>query len=89
MTEETKTTDKSIRRYGDKIKVSELMIIVEDSADKPYYSIRYYDLFDNEWHIGFSSYKLSYVMDWKDKYFEIVKEMEDGEHNEIWIRDFW
>lgn len=83
MAEETRTMDKPTRRYGDKIKVSELMIIVEGSADKPYYSIRYYDLFDNKWHIGFSSYKLPYVLDWKGKYFEIVKEIEDGEHNEI------
>lgn len=74
MNEETKIMDELERIYCSKIKVFELDIIVDGSADNPYYSIRYYDLSDNEWHIGFSSYKLSYVMDWRDHCFEIVKE---------------
>ena len=59
-----------------KIKTSELMIIVNGSADKPCYSIRYYDLSDNEWHVDFSSYCLSYVMKKKEQYFEIVEPVE-------------
>lgn len=62
-----------------KTKTSELMIIVGGSADNPYYSIRYYDLSDNEWHVGFSSYELSYVMDWKKQHFEIVEPVEHVE----------
>ena len=60
-------------RLGGKTKTSEIMIIVNGSADRPCYSIRYYDLYDNEWHIGFSSDELSYVMDWKNQHFEIVE----------------
>lgn len=63
-------------RLGGKIKTSEIMIIVGGSADEPYYSIRYYDLLDKSWHVGFSSYCLSYVMDWKKLYFEIVEPVE-------------
>lgn len=63
-------------RLGGKIKTSEIMIIVGGSADEPCYSIRYYDLSDNEWHVGFSSYFLSNVMDWKNECFEIVEPVE-------------
>lgn len=62
-----------------KIKTSEIMIIVGGSVDKPYYSIRYYDLSDNEWHIGFSSYYLQNVINWKNEYFEIVEPIEHVE----------
>lgn len=64
---------------NNKIKTSEIMIIVGGSVDEPCYSIRYYDLSDNEWHVGFSSYYLPYVMDWKNQYFEIVEPVEHVE----------
>lgn len=64
---------------NNKIKTSEIMIIVGGSVDEPCYSIRYYDLSDNEWHVGFSSYWLPYVMDWKKLYFEIVEPVEHVE----------
>lgn len=76
MDEKVKTIDKPTETPYGKIKTSEIMIIVGGSADKPYYSIRYYDLLDNEWHVGFSSYCLSYVMDWKKLYFELVEPVE-------------
>lgn len=44
---------------------------------KPYYEIKYFDLYDNEMHIGFSSYKLDIVFEYLEKYFEIVKEMNE------------
>lgn len=78
---------------NNKIKTSELMIIVNGPADKPYYSIRYYDLSDNKWHIGFSSYCLSYVMDWKKLYFEIVEPVEHVESAKSTgtskVKEFW
>lgn len=79
MEKEVKTIDEPTERLDNKIKTSEIMIIVGGSADKPYYSIRYYDLLDKSWHVGFSSYCLSNVMDWKNQYFEIVEPVEHVE----------
>ena len=76
---EVKTIDEPTETLDGKIKTSEIMIIVGGSADKPYYSIRYYDLLDKSWHVGFSSYCLSYVMDWKKLYFELVEPVEPVE----------
>lgn len=67
-----------IDSYG-KTKTSELMIVVGGSKDKPCYSIRYYDLSDNEWHVGFSSYCLQNVIDWKNECFEIVGDGKDSD----------
>ena len=77
--EQAKIIDEPTETLDGKIKTSEIMIIVGGSADEPYYSIRYYDLSDNEWHVGFSSYWLPYVMDWKNQYFEIVEPVEHVE----------
>ena len=79
MEKEVKTIDEPTERLDNKIKTSEIMIIVGGSVDEPCYSIRYYDLSDNEWHVGFSSYWLPYVMDWKNQYFEIVEPVEHVE----------
>ena len=79
MNKEVKTIDKPTERLDNKIKTSEIMIIVGGSVDEPCYSIRYYDLSDNEWHVGFSSYYLPYVMDRKNQYFEIVEPVEHVE----------
>ena len=57
----------------DKIKVSSAEIVVHGTKDKPYYEIEYFDLSDNEMHIGFSSYKLDIVLGYLEKYFEIVE----------------
>lgn len=80
-------------RLGGKIKTSEIMIIVGGLADEPCYSIRYYDLSDNEWHVGFSSYFLSNVMAWKNQYFEIVEPVEHVESAKSTgtskVKEFW
>ena len=44
-----------------------------EQKKKPYYEIEYFDLSDNEMHIGYSSYNLDIVFDYLDKYFEIVE----------------
>lgn len=62
-----------------KTKVSSLDIIVTGSADKPYFSIKYYDLSDKSWHIGFSSYDLNNVIKWKKEYLEIIDMTERSE----------
>lgn len=60
----------------DKIKASSAEIVVHRTKDKPYYEIKYFDLSDNEMHIGFSSYKLNIVFEFLDKYFDITEEKE-------------
>lgn len=40
--------------------------------DKPYYSIRYFDLDDCRLHVGYSSYKLEFVVEWLRECFDIV-----------------
>ena len=56
-----------------KVKAKDPHIVVSGNIDKPYYSIRYYDLSDNTWHIGFSSYELKFVVQWLKEEFEIVE----------------
>ena len=57
----------------EKTKVSSLDIVVTGSADKPCFSIKYYDLSDKSWHIGFSSYDLNNVIKWEKEYLEVVE----------------
>ena len=61
-------------REIDKIKVSSAEIVVHGTKEKPYYEIKYFDLFDNLTHIGFSSYKLDVVFHYLENYFEVVEE---------------
>lgn len=79
-----------ITKLDNKIKTSELMIIVNGPAYNPYYSIRYYDLSDKSWHIGFSAYNLSRVMDWKNQHIEIVDPVEHTEPMKTSkVKEFW
>ena len=62
----------------DEIKASSAEIVVHGTQEKPYYEIEYFDLSDNKYHIGFSSYSLDVVLGYLDGYFEIVnKHMND------------
>lgn len=53
----------------EKIKTCFAQIIVNNSEDKPYYSIMYWE--NGEMNIGFSSYKLDYVRRWLNEEFEV------------------
>lgn len=55
-----------------KIKVSEIEIIVTGKK-KPYFEIKYREVGKRYYNIGFSSYDLDYVFDWKEKCFEVIK----------------
>ena len=57
-----------------KIKTHFAKIIVGGSADKPCYSIMYFDPADRQHHIGFSSFTLKFVFKWLSEYFEIVED---------------
>lgn len=61
----------------DKIRVSSAEIVVHGTKEKPYYEIKYFDLSDNETHIGYSSYNLDFVFEYLEKCFDIVKEINE------------
>ncbi len=68
----------------EKIKVASAEIVVHGTSEKPYYEIRYYDISDGKYHIGYSSYDLSIVFGWLKECFEIVQEVAE-EYNSGWI----
>lgn len=57
-----------------KIKVTDLDVIVEDIKGKPYYEIKYKEVWSDSYTIGFGSYSFEYVMSYKNKCFEIIDE---------------
>lgn len=56
-----------------KIKTHFAKIIVEDTAEKPYYSILYYDPTKKEYFNGYGSYYIANVFGWLSEWFEIVE----------------
>ena len=58
----------------ERIKVSDLEIIVTIMNKDPYYEIKYKEIGEDVYHVGYSSYRLENVLAWKDECFEIVKE---------------
>lgn len=68
--------------YGDteeqRIKVTSAEIIVGNTEGarqgKPRYEIKYKEVGQEEYNIGFASYKLQYVLHWLDTCFEIIEE---------------
>ena len=59
-----------------KIKPHCAQIIVDGTAEKPYYNIMWLDTADKEqvYHIGYGSCCLEYVFNWLSEYFEIIEE---------------
>ena len=64
-------TNKNIENYQ-RTKVTELEQIFEVIDDKPYYSLKYKEVGEDYYHIGYSSYDFKIVMKWKDEYFELA-----------------
>ena len=56
-----------------KIKTHHARIVVDGTAEKPYYSIEWYDPKKNEYFLGYSSYYIDYVFKWLEEWFEIVE----------------
>lgn len=71
-----------IEENVDKVRVSSAEIVVHGTKENPYYEIEYFDLSDNEIHIGFSSYKLDVVFGYLEKYFDIVNKENKPEHSQ-------
>lgn len=68
----------------EKIKVTELGVIVTGTKDKPYFEIKYKEVGKEDYNIGYSSYKLDYVLGWKEECFEIVTQ-DLRKENKGWI----
>lgn len=57
---------------GERIKVSDLEIIVTMMDKDPYYEIKYKKIGENHYNVGYSSYKLENVLAWRNECFEIM-----------------
>ena len=68
-----KTLQSEHDNYKKKHKVKSAEIVVRKIDEKPYYEIKYFDLSDKEYHIGYGSYKLEYVFEWLEQCFEIAE----------------
>lgn len=55
-----------------KIKTHHPRIVVDGTADKPYYSIEWYDPAKKAYYLGYSSYNIELVFNWLSECFEIV-----------------
>ena len=68
-TEETKTEPDTDL----KAKVDKAIIIVSGTKEEPYFEILYHLLGEDEDNIGFGSYCLTNVFNWREQYLEVVK----------------
>ena len=55
-----------------KSKVDKAIIIVSGTKEEPYFEILYHLLGEDEDRIGFGSYCLTNVFNWREQYLEIV-----------------
>ena len=60
-------------RETTKIKTHHARIVVDGTAEKPYYSIEWHDPTKNEYFLGYSSYCIGHVFKWLEECFEIVE----------------
>lgn len=59
----------------EKEKVSSAEIISRNIDGKPYYEIKYKKVGEDYYTVGYSSYKLDYVVNWLNEYFEFYGEV--------------
>lgn len=64
---------------GNKLVVDDIEVIVRGAANKPYYEIKYREVGNDDYNIGFGSYYLNNVLKWKEEEFEVVSEKEKKE----------
>ena len=57
----------------ERTKVDKAVIIVEGTKEKPYFEILYHEIGKDFENVGFGSYDLNNVFDWKEQYLEVVK----------------
>lgn len=68
---------------GNKLVVDDIEVIVRGVANKPYYEIKYREVGNDDYNIGFGSYDLNNVLKWKEEKFEVVSEKEKKETKEV------
>ena len=59
---------------GNKLVVDDIEVIVRGIANKPCYEIKYREVGNDDYNIGFGSYDLNNVLKWKEEEFEVVSE---------------
>ena len=70
-----KAFEKTKESLEEKVKVTSLEMIVTGTKDKHYFEIKYKEVGKEDYHIGYSSYDLKKVFDWKEERFEIVNQV--------------
>lgn len=68
---------------GNKLVVDDIEVIVRGVRNKPYYEIKYREVGNNDYNIGFGSYDLNNVLKWKEEEFVVVSEKEEKETKEV------
>lgn len=68
---------------GNKLVVDDIEVIVRGIANKPYYEIKYREVGNDDYNIGFGSYDLNNVLKWKEEEFEVVSEKDGKETKEV------
>lgn len=68
---------------GNKLVVDDIEVIVRGIANKPYHEIKYREVGNDDYNIGFGSYDLNNVLKWKEEEFEVVSEKEEKETKEV------
>lgn len=69
----------------EKEKVTSAEIISREIDGKPYYEIKFKKVGEDEYNIGYSSFKLDYVIKWLNDYFEFCGETKVSCENGGWI----
>ena len=57
----------------EKTKVTEADVVVKRTSIGFYFEIKYKEIGDEYYNVGFGSYNIHFVFGWLDKYFEFVK----------------
>lgn len=70
---------------SEKEKVTSAEIISRQVDGKPYYEIKFKKVGEDEYTIGYSSFKLDYVVKWLNDYFEFCGEAKVSCDNDGWI----
>lgn len=68
---------------GNKLVVDDIEVIVRGVVNKPYYEIKYREVGNDDYNIGFGSYDLNNALKWKEEEFEVVSEKEEKETKEV------
>lgn len=58
----------------EKVKVTSAEIIVRGKKEKPYFEIKYKEVGGHHYNIGYSSYDLNTVFDYRSECLELVEE---------------